>query len=242
RTAYAFLMYRRDKMLKEVAEKRLHAIKEFTELGSGFKIAMRDLEIRGAGNLLGAEQSGHMEAVGYDLYSKMLNEAVKSLKGEEFDEESFETTVEMDMDAFIPATYIRNEVQKLDIYKRIAGIESEEELMDMQEELLDRYGDLPHSVNNLLNISLIKSLCNSVYIQSLIHKDFDVKLIMYPKAKIDVGRIPELIKLYPYSLKFYAQSNPYFTYQLPKPTRGKADTIAILENLKKLLMDFKSLL
>jgi transcription-repair coupling factor (superfamily II helicase) len=242
RTAYAFLMYRRDKMLKEIAEKRLHAIKEFTELGSGFKIAMRDLEIRGAGNLLGAEQSGHMEAVGYDLYCKMLNEAVKALKGDEVEEETFETTVEMDMDAFIPATYIKNEVQKLDIYKRIAGIENEEELMDMQEELLDRYGDMPHSVNNLLNISLIKSLCNSVYIQSLIHKDYDVRIVMYPKAKIDIGKIPELIKKYPNSLKFYAQANPYFTYQLPKPPKGKADTIAILENLKKLLMDFKSLL
>lgn len=242
RTAYAFLMYRRDKMLKEIAEKRLHAIKEFTELGSGFKIAMRDLEIRGAGNLLGAEQSGHMEAVGYDLYSKMLNEAVKAIKGEEINEETFETTVDMDMDAFIPATYIKNEVQKLDIYKRIAGIETEEELMDMQEELLDRYGDLPHSVNNLLNISLIKTMCTSVYIQSLVHKDYDVKLIMFPKAKIDVGRIPELVKLYPNSLKFYPQANPYFTYILPKPSRGKADTIAILENLKKLLSDFRILL
>jgi transcription-repair coupling factor (superfamily II helicase) len=242
RTAYAFLMYRRDKMLKEVAEKRLHAIKEFTELGSGFKIAMRDLEIRGAGNLLGAEQSGHMEAVGYDLYCKMLNEAVKSLKGEEFEEETFETTVDMDMDAFIPATYIKNEVQKLDIYKRIADIESEEELMDMQEELLDRYGDLPHAVNNLLNIALIKSKCNKVYIQGLVHKDYDVKLIMYPKAKLNVGRIPDLVKKFPNSLKFYAQSNPYFTYKLPKPPRGKADTIAIFESLMKLLEEFKTLL
>ncbi|NLP17096.1 MAG: transcription-repair coupling factor [Clostridiales bacterium] len=242
RTAYAFLMYRRDKMLKEVAEKRLHAIKEFTELGSGFKIAMRDLEIRGAGNLLGSEQSGHMEAVGYDLYCKMLNEAVKSLKGEEFEEETFETTVDMDMDAFIPATYIKNEVQKLDIYKRIADIESEEELMDMQEELLDRYGDLPHAVNNLLNIALIKSKCNKVYIQGLVHKDYDVKLIMYPKAKLNVGRIPDLVKKFPNSLKFYAQSNPYFTYKLPKPPRGKADTIAIFESLMKLLEEFKTLL
>lgn len=242
RTAYAFLMYRRDKMLKEIAEKRLHAIKEFTELGSGFKIAMRDLEIRGAGNLLGAEQSGHMEAVGYDLYSKMLNEAVRALKGEEIDEDSFETTVDMDMDAFIPATYIRNEVQKLDIYKRIAGIESEEELMDMQEELMDRYGDLPQAVNNLLNISLIKSMCSNVYVQSLVHKDYDVKLIMYPKANINISKIPELIKSYPNNLKFYAQSNPYFTYQLAKPSRGKADTIGILENVKRLLLDFKSLL
>ena len=130
RTAYAFLMYKRNKMLKEVAEKRLHAIREFTNLGSGFKIAMRDLEIRGAGNLLGAEQHGHMEAVGYDLYCKMLNEAVKEAKGIKQQEE-FETTIDLDMDAFIPPRYIPNEYQKLDIYKRIAGIENQEEYEDM---------------------------------------------------------------------------------------------------------------
>ena len=241
RTAYAFLMYRRDKMLKEIAEKRLHAIKEFTELGSGFKIAMRDLEIRGAGNLLGAEQSGHMEAVGYDFYSKMLNEAVRALKGEDFSIDSFETTVDMDIDAFIPPEYIRNEIQKLDIYKRIAGIESEEELMDMQEELLDRYGDLPHAVNNLLNIALIKSICNSVYIQGLTHKGNEVKLVMYPKAKIDVARIPDLIKSYPNILKFYAQPSPNFTYQIPKSSKGKISTIDIFESIKNLLEDFKNL-
>ena len=242
RTAYAFLMYRRDKMLKEVAEKRLHAIKEFTELGSGFKIAMRDLEIRGAGNLLGAQQSGHMEAVGYDLYCKMLNEAIKSIKGEDFEDEDFETTVDMDMDAFIPATYIKNEIQKLDIYKRIAGIENEDELMDMQEELVDRYGDLPHAVNNLLNIALIKSMCHSVYISNLIHKDYEVRLIMYEKAKINATAIPDLVKKYPNRLMFYTQPNPHFIYQLPRFSRGKADTISIFEDLKKLLEDFKALL
>ena len=112
-----------------VAEKRLGAIKEFTELGSGFKIAMRDLEIRGAGNLLGEQQHGHMEAVGYDLYCKMLNEAVKREKGLDVDEDEFQTTVDMDIDAYIPSTYIRSESQKLDIYKRIAGIETFEWLM-----------------------------------------------------------------------------------------------------------------
>ncbi|NLJ97185.1 MAG: transcription-repair coupling factor, partial [Clostridiales bacterium] len=242
RTAYAFLMYRRDKMLKEIAEKRLHAIKEFTELGSGFKIAMRDLEIRGAGNLLGAQQSGHMEAVGYDLYCKMLNEAIKALQGEELDEDNFETTVDMDMDAFIPATYIKNEIQKLDIYKRIAGIENEDELMDMQEELVDRYGDLPHAVNNLLNIALIKSMCHKVYINALTQKDYEVKLLMYPKAKINAAAIPALLNQYPKSLKFYAQPAPEFIYQLPRFPRGKADTISIFEDLKKLLEEFNKLL
>ena len=138
RTAYAFLMYKRDKMLKEVAEKRLAAIKEFTELGSGFKISMRDLEIRGAGNLLGARQHGHMEAVGYDLYCKMLNEAVKRLKGEKVENDEFETNIDLKMDAFIPADYIPNEFQKLDVYKRIAEIETEPERDDMVDELIDR--------------------------------------------------------------------------------------------------------
>ena len=127
RTAYAFLLYRRGKYLTEIAEKRLHAIREFTDLGSGFKIAMRDLEIRGAGNLLGAEQHGHMQSVGYDLYCKMLNEAVKELKGTAKIEDKFETVLDLETDAYIPNSYIKNEAQKLDIYKRIASLENGEE-------------------------------------------------------------------------------------------------------------------
>ena len=242
RTAYAFLMYRRDKMLKEIAEKRLHAIKEFTELGSGFKIAMRDLEIRGAGNLLGAEQSGHMEAVGYDLYCKMLNDAVKSIKGEVTEEETFETTVDMDMDAFIPSTYIKNEIQKLDVYKRIAEIENEEEMMDMQEELMDRFGDMPAAVNNLLNIALIKAICHSLYIAGLVHKDYEVRLMMYPKAKLAVEKLPQLLLQYKNSLKLMPQSNPYFIYHLPANPKGKADTLTTFDQLRKLLGDFKVLI
>jgi len=242
RTSYAFLMYKRDKMLKEVAEKRLHAIKQFTELGSGFKIAMRDLEIRGAGNLLGAQQSGHMEAVGYDLYCKMLNEAVKAMKGETIEEEDFETTVDMDMDAFIPATYIKNEIQKLDIYKRIAEIENEEELMDMQEELLDRFGDMPSAVNNLLNIALIKSICHSVYVTGLVQKGNEVTLTMYPKAKLAVEKFPELLTKYQNNLKLIPEANPYFVYRLPTNAKGRLDNITIFESLRKLLEDFKLLL
>ena len=130
-------------MLREVAEKRLSAIREYTELGSGIKIAMRDLELRGAGNLLGAEQHGHMEAVGYDLYCKLLGMAVQELKGEKVSSDAFETTIDLQVDAFIPDSYIRNEAQKMSVYKKIAAVETEEDLTDMQDELIDRFGDLP---------------------------------------------------------------------------------------------------
>lgn len=243
RTAYAFLMYKRDKMLREIAEKRLQAIKEFTELGSGFKIAMRDLEIRGAGNLLGAQQSGHMESVGYDLYCKMLNDAVRSMKGEMAEEETFDTTVDIDIDAFIPASYIKSELQKLDIYKRIAEIENEEEFLDMQEELLDRFGDMPASVNNLLNIAFIKSICHKVYVTSLVHRQDEVKLVMYHKAKLKVDQIPELIRKYQPDLKLTPETNPYFTYKLKKNARnGKTDALSLFDEVKNLLNDMKLLL
>lgn len=182
RTAYAFLMYRRDKMLKEIAEKRLAAIKEYTDLGSGFKIAMRDLEIRGAGNLLGAQQSGHMEAVGYDLYCKMLNEAVKQEKGIGV-EESFDTTVDVEMDAFIPPSYIPNETQKLDIYKRIAAIENDSESDEMLDELTDRFGDPPKSVTNLLSIALIKVLAHQAYMKEVVERGNTVRFVMYEKLR-----------------------------------------------------------
>nr|WP_242867722.1 transcription-repair coupling factor [Clostridium sp. Marseille-P299] len=246
RTSYAFLMYRRDKLLKEIAEKRLQAIKEFTELGSGFKIAMRDLEIRGAGNLLGAEQSGHMESVGYDLYCKMLNEAVKKLKGEIKEEDTFDTTVDLDMDAYIPSTYIKNEMQKLDMYKRVAGIENEEEFMDMQEELMDRFGDIPTSVNNLLNIALLKSIAHSVYVTNLVQKGNEIKFVLYAKAKFNVEKIPELLTEYNNQLKLVPGTTPYFTYQLKDAKKNnkivKYDTYELFEVVKKILNDLKILM
>lgn len=243
RTAYAFLMYRKDKMLKEIAEKRLQAIKEFTELGSGFKIAMRDLEIRGAGNLLGAQQHGHMEAVGYDLYCKMLNEAVRSLKGEISDIEEFDTTVDMDIDAYIPATYIKSEFQKLDIYKRIAEIENEEEFLDIQEELLDRFGDIPSSVNNLLNIAFIKELAHQAYVTQIIHRNTSVKIVMYQKAKVNINKIPALLEEYKGLLKFYPESNPYFEYDFTKGAKNrKIDVYDFFEKMKILMVRINQLM
>ena len=240
RMAYAFLMYRRDKLLREVAEKRLAAIREFTDLGSGFKIAMRDLEIRGAGNLLGAEQHGHMEAVGYDLYCKMLNEAVKHLKGE-LQEEPYTTTVDLNVDAFIPASYIPNEYQKLDIYKRIASIENEEEMDDMLEELIDRFGDVPRKVQQLLHIALLKALAHQAYVVSVEQKGDVIKFIMYEKAKVKVERIAPMIETYKGNLKFTVDTNPYFTYKKLSKNKNEKDE-DVLELVKNVLNSIKTLL
>ena len=233
RTAYAFLMYRRNKMLREVAEKRLATMKEYSELGSGFKIAMRDLEIRGAGNLLGAEQSGHMEAVGYDLYCKMLNEAVKEEKGIVV-EERFETSVDIVTNAYIPITYVANEVQKLDIYKRIAGVETEEEAEEMLEELIDRFGEPPKSVQNLLLIARLKFFAHSLYIKEITQRGNELRLVMYEKAKIDAVQIPKLVESCHPFLKFVADTkNPYFVYTINGNSREKGKDI--VETLKTLL-------
>lgn len=230
RTAYAFLMYKRDKMLKEIAEKRLAAIKEYTELGSGFKIAMRDLEIRGAGNLLGAKQHGHMEAVGYDLYCKMLNEAVKEAKGIAV-EERFDTSIDIVIDAYIPMGYIPNEFQKLDIYKRIAGIETEDETEEMLEELIDRFGDPPKPVENLLYIAKIKSMAHLVYFTEVAQKGETLKFTLYQKARIDAAKIPEFVAGFEPNVRFTADTKaPYFTYFLKKNSKDRGrDAMEVLE-------------
>jgi len=238
--AYAFLLYRRNKMLKEVAEKRLTAIREYTELGSGFKIAMRDLEIRGAGNLLGESQHGHMEAVGYDLYCKMLNEAVKKVKGE-LEEESYTTTVELNVDAFIPALYISNEYQKLDVYKRIAGIENEAEMDSMLEELIDRFGDVPKSVQQLLNIAGLKALAHRTYVTAVEQKEDQLKFIMYEKAKVMADRIPVLLERYKGALTFRVETNPYFIYREVGRNRTEKGS-KTLDVVKNVLNDIKTLI
>ena len=228
RTAYAFLLYRRDRMLTEVAEKRLSAIREFSDFGSGFKIAMKDLEIRGAGNVLGKSQHGHMAAVGYDLYCKMLNEAVNDLKGIK-NEYSFETNVDLSVDAYIPSTYIKSEYQKLDIYKRIAAIESEEELSDMKDELVDRYGSLSTPAVNLLNIALIKSMAHKIGIMEMKGTIEDgpsgcYKTVMkvYPKAEINTEAIPDFIDSIGGAMKLVSGSQPQFIWRVTKKKYNNA--------------------
>ena len=243
RMAYAFLLYRRDRLLREVAEKRLAAIREFTDLGSGFKIAMRDLEIRGAGNLLGEVQHGHMEAVGYDLYCKMLNEAVKNMKQGTSQEEaaSFTTTVDLNVDAFIPASYIPDEYQKLDIYKRIALIETEEEMDDMMEELIDRFGDIPKKVQKLILIARLKAFAHSVYVTSIEQKGQTLKITMYERAKVRGEEIPKLLERRKGELVFKNDTPPYFLYEQKKRNRKEKDP-DILEVVKNLLNDIKTLI
>lgn len=239
RTSYAFLMYKRDKMLKEVAEKRLEAIREFTDLGSGFRIAMRDLEIRGAGNLLGQKQHGHMESVGYELYCKMLNEAVKNLKGIPTDLADFNTLVDLDVNAFIPAEYIMNEVQKLDIYKRIASIETLQESEDMTEELQDRFGNVPKSVQNLLCISLIRVAAHKLYITELKGKSEQIRLQLKPDAKLKVEGIPGFLKRHDKKLKFVPGKNPCFVYRYKKAGTVEKDEENLLELTEQLLKDME---
>lgn len=239
RMAYAFLLYRRDKLLKEVAEKRLTAIREFTDLGSGVKIAMRDLEIRGAGNLLGEEQHGHMEAVGYDLYCKMLNEAVKHLKGE-LPEDVYTTTIDINIDAYIPNSYIANEYQKLDIYKRIAAIETEEERDDMLEELIDRFGEPPKKVQQLLRIAQLKAEAHKGYIVSIEQKGERYIFTMYEKAKVNAAAIPVLLQKYKGDLTFKVEENPYFVYQKRKKGKKEKDE-QVIENVSAVIEDIISL-
>ena len=209
RTAYAFLMYRKNVMLKETAEKRLAAIREYTDLGSGFKIAMRDLELRGAGNLLGAQQHGHMNAVGYDLYCKMLNEAVKEAKGIHTMED-FETSVDLNVDAYIPDSYISNEFQKLDIYKRIAGIETQQDYDDMLEELLDRFGEPGKAVLNLLAIAKLKAIAHQGYVTEIKQTGKKVRFTLYEKARLNTEGFPALMQKYRRGLQFKNEQEPKF--------------------------------
>ena len=233
RTAYAFLMYRKDKVLSEEAEKRLRTIREFTELGSGIKIAMRDLEIRGAGNVLGAEQHGQMEAVGYELYCKLLRQAVRLLRGDQKEGPEFETTVDCDIDAYIPDEYIPDEYQKLDIYKRISDIRSEEDYMDAADELTDRFGDIPAPVENLLMVARLKMTGHRAYATDISVRRSGFTIEMYPEADINVDAVPELITAERGRLRFMGGQKPRFMYE--ERNTVHADAFFMLQKAQDLL-------
>ena len=236
RTAYAFLMYRRNSVLKEEAEKRLKAIREFTDLGSGFKIAMRDLEIRGAGNLLGAEQSGHMESVGYDLYCKMLNEAVLTMKGEQQEVDTFTTSIDLSINAYIPETYIKSEAEKLSWYKRIAAIETEEEYEDMIEELTDRYGDPPKPLLSLMDVALLREEAHQAWLLSIEQKGSKILFTMNPRAKVRVEEIDDFLKQYRNKMKIKPEANPVFVFESEGTLKKElfAKVREIIKNIHKL--------
>lgn len=184
RIAYAYFTYQRDKSLTEVAEKRLQSIKEFTELGSGFKIAMRDLSIRGAGNLLGAEQHGFIASVGFDLYSQMLAEEIQKRKitmlGERLPEEvSWNTTIDLGIDAYLPSDYIYDSIQKIEIYKKTASAATFEEVAELEDELLDRFGELPEAVQNLMSVARVKLYGKRYGIESVTLRGEEVTLKFY---------------------------------------------------------------
>jgi len=232
--AYAYITYRRDKIITEAAAKRLQAIKEFTEFGSGFKIAMRDLEIRGAGNLLGSQQHGHMEAVGYDMYCRLLDEAVRELKGEPPVQPESEITIDINVDAYIDDSYIENEVQKVEMYKKISSIQNEEDVKDIEDELVDRYGDLPQAVENLIMIAYIKALAREAGLSAVSSRK-DAVIFQFAKNRpIDVKAVGKLAEKYHRQLLFNAGNSPYLLYRLPGKEGKK-----LLENIKIVLQDMK---
>ncbi len=198
RVAYAYFTYQPDKVLSEVAEKRLQAIKEFTELGSGFKIAMRDLAIRGAGNLLGAEQHGHIGSVGFDMYTDMLAEAVRELRGDKV-EEKVDPTVEIIVDAFLPDTYIQESAQKVELYKKFIACRTLNEVGDLREEIEDRYGTMPIQVENLVSVAKIRAYAIQYNLASIVKKGSDVHLSLHADLKngITGSAVYELVQLYP---------------------------------------------
>ncbi|WP_432667511.1 transcription-repair coupling factor [Wukongibacter baidiensis] len=231
RIAYCYLTYEKDKVLSEVAEKRLRAIKEFTELGSGFKIAMKDLEIRGAGNLLGSQQHGHMSAIGYDLYCKLLEDTVKSLKGEDV-EDVIETTIDINVDAFISSKYIANERYKLEIYKKIASIREKQDSYNIEEEIEDRFGTLPRPVYNLISISYIKVLAQKLKIGGISEVKQGFKFEFDTKYKLDPYLLAKISENFGRKIIINCSNKPHFIYRMDDK---KGNQNRQLDELEKML-------
>ncbi len=214
--SYAYITYKPDKLLSEVADKRLKAIKEFTEFGSGFKIAMRDLEIRGAGSLLGEIQHGHMDQVGYDTYCKLLDEVIKEIQGIEVQEE-IDVQIDLNISSYIPDEYIENSSQKIEVYQNIALARTEEDIENVLDEMIDRYGQIPDEVNNLLEIARIKELCKKAYVTKVSSRRESV-VFNFDANHFDISMVDELIKKFRNDIRFSPGKEPYITYKIPKNT------------------------
>ncbi len=238
RQAYAYITYKRDKMLSEVADKRLKAIREFTEFGSGFKIAMRDLEIRGAGSLLGEIQSGHLEQVGYDTYCQLLDEVVKEMKGIEVKEEA-EIQIDLDVTCYIPDNYIEESGQKIEVYQKIALCRTEEDIQNVIDEIIDRYGNLPKELENLIEVARIKYQCKKAAVVKITEKKnratSSQNIVFYfDKQRFDPNIITVLLKKYGTKIKFSTGIEPYITLLLKNQTEK-----GILEEIRKFLETIK---
>ena len=226
RAAYAYLTYQPNKILSEVASKRLRAVKEFTEFGSGFKIAMRDLEIRGAGNILGPEQHGHMDSVGYDMYCRLLKESVDEAQGIKTEQKN-EVSVDISIDAYLPEEYIRNHNQRIDMYKKIAAIESEDDKFEIEDELIDRFGDIPKPVQNIIEVAALKIPAKECGVYE-INQRADAVLLTFEADKIDAQLVMGLDRLYPKRIKLYSGEKPVIGYAL----RGQhKEILNIVNNL-----------
>lgn len=236
RIAYAYFTYQRDKVLTEVAEKRLQAIKEFTELGSGFKIAMRDLAIRGAGNLLGAEQHGFIASVGFDLYSDMLAQAIQELKGEK-QETLPDPQVELSVDAYIPTEYIADTMQKIEIYKKFVAARTLSDIVELEDEIEDRFGDIPQPVRNLLSVTRIKSYAIAYEFTSIAQEGHDIvmKLAERQNEQVHGEKLFALNQQFPDRMKLTAGSHITITLRV-KNLKGPE----ILDLLEKFMVAYKS--
>ena len=228
RRAYAYLTFRRNKVLSEIAQKRLSAIRQFTEFGSGFKIAMRDMEIRGAGNILGGEQHGHMEAVGYDMYLHLLSEALQREKGEKVDEYGEECLVDLQVEAHIPESYISDLNQRLDIYRRIADIRTHEDALDVTDELIDRFGEPPASVNGLVQVALLRNRASALGIREI--KQQNEKLLLF-RESFDMERVSALIAAMHGRVMLSAGTKPYISVKIPsgeEPLKVLEEVLTVL--------------
>ncbi len=230
RLAYAYLTYRRDKVLSEDAQKRLRAIREFTEFGSGFKIAMRDLEIRGTGNVIGPQQSGHMESVGYEMYCKLLAETVQELQGEPVEQE-VETTIDLPINAYIPDKYILAHAQRIAAYKKIAGIETQEDVGDVYDELTDRYGDVPESVCNLMELSHIRKLASSMKFTDVKGDKACLTLVFDPENAPDLSALVVTDEFMSGKIQLKSGSKPKVVYKIPQ-YKSSAE---YLQNIKEFI-------
>ena len=211
--SYAYITYRRDKMLSEEADKRLKAIKEFTEFGSGFKIAMRDLEIRGAGSIMGEVQHGHLEQVGYDMYCKLLDEVVKELQGQKVEEE-IDVQIDLNVSSYIPDSFIDNSSQKIEIYQSIAGCKNEEDIGNVIDEIIDRYGKYPEEIENLLEVARVKNLAREKFVVK-IHQRGNNIVYNFVDGKFNMDVLEKLIKIYKSNIKFSPSSlSPYVTVKV----------------------------